>query len=69
MGKMLLSTIVWIGWLALFGALELPAVWHRVPWTTMSEWTWWLEKLWSPLPWLVIVALALLMVHLSTGKY
>ena len=66
---MAVSTAVWLGWLALFGVLELSALWRRVPWTTMSQWTWQLEKAWWPLPWLVIVALALLMVHLATGRY
>ena len=63
------STAVWLGWLALFGILEMSAIWKKVPWTSMSQWTWALEKMWWPLPWLVIVALALLMVHLSTGRY
>ena len=63
------STIVWLGWLALFGVFELSALWGKVPWTTMSQWTWDLEAAWWPLPWLVIVALALLMVHLATGRY
>ena len=63
------STAVWLGWLALFGVLEMSAIWKKVPWTSMSQWTWALEKMWWPLPWLVIVALALLMVHLSTGRY
>lgn len=63
------SSLVWVGWLAAFGVLELLAIAHRVPWTSMSEWTWSLERHWAPLPWLVIVALALLMVHLATGRY
>ncbi len=63
------STAVWLGWLALFGVLEMSAIWKKVPWTSMSQWTWALEKMWWPLPWLVIVALALLLVHLSTGRY
>lgn len=66
---MAVSTAVWLGWLALFGILELLAIFHKVPWTSMSEWTWSLERAWAVLPWLVIVALALLMVHLSTGRY
>ncbi len=66
---MLWSTIVWLSWLGLFGVLELLAVFHKVPWHTMSHWTWELEAAWWPLPWLVIVALALLMVHLATGRY
>ena len=63
------STAVWLGWLALFGVLEMSAIWKKVPWTSMSQWTWALEKMWWPLPWLIIVALDLLMVHLSTGRY
>ena len=66
---MRLSTAIWLGWLALFGLLEVPAVLHRVPWVPMSDWVWRLEKLWWPLPWLVIVALALLMVHLAARQY
>ncbi len=66
---MVWSTIVWLSWLALFGVFELSALTHRVPWHTMSRWTWGLEAAWWPLPWLVIVALAFLMVHLATGKY
>ena len=67
--KLGVSSAVWLGWLALFGLLEIPAVLHKVPWTTMSRWTWNLEKIFPILPWLVIVALALLLVHLSAGKY
>jgi hypothetical protein len=66
---MRLSTVVWLGWLAVFGALEIPAVLRRVPWLPMSDWVWRLERLWAPLPWLVIVALALLMVHLAARQY
>lgn len=63
------SSAVWLGWLGAFGVLELLAIWGKVPWSSMSAWVWQLERLWAPLPWLVIVALALLMVHLSTGRY
>lgn len=63
------SSAVWLSWLALFGVLEMLAIRKLVPWTSMSQWTWALERLWWPLPWLIIVALALLMVHLATGRY
>jgi hypothetical protein len=63
------STLVWLSWLAAFGVLELLGISRRVPWRSMSEWTWSLEAHWWPLPWLVIVALALLMVHLATGRF
>ena len=63
------SSLVWLSWLGAFGVLELLGISHRAAWTSMSEWTWALEKAWWPLPWLVIVALALLMVHLAAGKY
>ena len=66
---MAVSTAVWLGWLALFGVLELSALTHRVPWLTMSRWTWALEKAWWPFPWILLVALALLLVHLVAGKY
>ncbi len=64
-----ISSAVWLAWLAAFAVLELLAIAGRVPWSSMSAWTWGLERAWAPLPWLVIVALALLMVHLSTGRY
>jgi hypothetical protein len=64
-----ISTAVWLGWLAIFGALEVPAILHKVPWTSMSQWTWHLEAHWWPLPWLIIVALGFLTVHLAAGKY
>lgn len=66
---MKVSSAVWLGWLALFGVFELLALSRRMPWSTMSAWVWQLERFWAPLPWLIIVALALLMVHLSTGRY
>ena len=37
---MIWSTAIWLSWLALFGVLEMSAIWKKVPWTSMSQWTW-----------------------------
>jgi len=39
-----LSYIVWALWLAIFLALELPAVFHAVPWVTFSSTSMSLER-------------------------
>ncbi len=60
---------VWAGWLAAFGVLELLALTHRVPWRTLSETTWSLESLAGWVPWVVLFALAALLVHLVARRY
>lgn len=63
------SLIVWGLWFALFGVLELPAVFHRVPWMTLSDSTWRLESLGGWIPYVVLFALAALLVHLVARQY
>jgi hypothetical protein len=61
----IVSTAVWIGWLALFGILELLGVyWKGCPWSPLSNWVWSLENVNPVIPWLVLAGLGLLLAHL-----
>lgn len=65
MSRFELSTIVWLGWLAVFAVLELPAVFVKSwPWEPLSDWTWRLENLSSLITWVVLIGMAILLVHL-----
>jgi hypothetical protein len=58
------SSLIWLGWLALFGILEALAIWGQVPWEPLSDWVWRLERLDPFVAWVVLVGLAVLLVHL-----
>lgn len=61
------SSAVWLSWMAIFAALELPAVYGKVPWKPLSDWTWQLEgvpKFGQGVQWIVLIGLAVLLVHL-----
>ena len=60
---------IWAAWLAVFGVLELLALYHTVPWQTHSDTTWSLENLAGWVPWVVLFALAALLVHLVARRY
>lgn len=59
-----ISSIIWLVWLSIFAVLELFAVYGKVPWMPLSDWTWRLEGLSPFVPWIVLVGMAILLVHL-----
>lgn len=63
------STLVWLGFGLVFAALEIPAVVHRVPWLPLSDWTWSWESFAGWVPYVVLFALAALLVHLVARQY
>jgi hypothetical protein len=62
------SAAVWLGWLGLFVALELPSLWGRVPWSTLSAFVRGLEATHPMLPYAIATAFAMLTVHLVVGQ-
>jgi hypothetical protein len=61
---MRLSLIVWGAWLGIFLALELPAVFHDVPWMTLSLTSWRAETWWEPVRLILEVFLFVLLLHI-----
>ena len=59
--------IVWPLWIGAFLVLELLGIFRKVPWTSLSRFAWKLESLSPVLPYLFMVGLALLLVHIVTG--
>lgn len=60
-----ISTVIWLAWLGILAVLELLAVYtNLVPWMPLSDWTWRLEGLSPFVPWVVLVGMAILLVHL-----
>lgn len=58
--------LVWAGWLALFGILEVVAlVVPGCPWQPLSDFTWSIENAWHPFGWIILVGFALLTAHLA----
>ena len=64
MSKFEWSLLVWAGWLLLFLALELPALFNKVPWESLSSTSWTLEDDWHPLQFVFMFGLAVLLVHI-----
>lgn len=58
------TAAVWLSWLGLFLALELPAVHRRVPWLTLSEYSWSLEDAHPLLRWGFQIGLGILQSHI-----
>lgn len=65
------SDLVWIAWLILFLALEIPAAAGLVPWNTLSRTSWLNERLHPVLRTLLFGFLIGLAVHIrfSTGLW
>lgn len=60
-----LTAIIWLGWLALFLALELPAAARLgVPWVTLSEFCWGLEAVSDVWRYAFMFGLTILLVHI-----
>jgi hypothetical protein len=58
-----------MGFGLLFVALEIPAIYKRVPWTPLSDAVWGAERAFKPLPYLVVAALIVLILHLVVAKF
>jgi hypothetical protein len=58
------SAIVWLTWLGSFVVLEGAAISGRVPWTTLSVYTWMLESTDGVVRWVLLIGLAALLTHL-----
>jgi hypothetical protein len=59
--------IVWSLWIVQFIVLELLGVFHKVPWGSLSRFSWKLESLSPVLPYVFLIGLAVLLVHIVTG--
>lgn len=60
-----LTAAIWLGWLALFLALELPAAMRLgVPWVTLSEFCWGLEDVSSVWQYTFLFGLSVLLTHI-----
>jgi hypothetical protein len=62
------TNAVWLGWLAAFLALEIPAALNIVPWDTLSEFVWSWEDKDKRLRRVVLVGLAALAAHLVMNR-
>lgn len=62
---MLISRLVWGGWLALFLVLEFLGLFRVVPWVTLSETVWDLEAKYRVLACLIAGGLFVLTLHLA----
>ncbi|HWU24009.1 MAG TPA: hypothetical protein VN088_20915 [Nocardioides sp.] len=61
---MRITDLVWVGWFAIFLALELTSVFRWTPWQTLSATCWSLE---TAAPWMrfvLLVGIAVLLVHI-----
>jgi hypothetical protein len=56
--------LIWGFWFALFLALEIPALFHAVPWTPLSDMAWHLEGISVYFKWLFFLGLAVLLMHI-----
>lgn len=63
-GRARWNRIVWFGWLALFLALEIPAVRDLTPWTSLSEYCWSIEDETPVARWTFMGGLAVLLTHI-----
>ena len=59
--------IIWPLWLGTFLVLELLGIFRKVPWTSLSRFAWKLDSLHWSVPWIFLVGLSLLLVHIVTG--
>ena len=64
---MRLTYIIWGAWLLLFLLLEIPAIFHQVPWQPLSDMAWHLERVSIWFKWLFFTGLALLLMHIVSG--
>jgi hypothetical protein len=60
--------LVWLGWMLLFVALELPAIANKTPWVTLSQVAWWTENRAWPMRLVFLFGLALLISHIVAGR-
>lgn len=63
------TPIVWLGWLAIFAILEVPAALHlNVPWKTLSDFLWGLESGDAWLRWVFLILGGIIVIHIVTGR-
>lgn len=59
--------IIWPLWLGAFVVLELLGIFRKVPWTSLSRFAWKLESFNPILPFVFLLGLAALLVHIVSG--
>ena len=64
------SSLIWWGWLALWAAFELPAIfWKGCPWMPLSDYIWHLEDRYRGLSYGIGAGFIVLLIHLIVRKF